>query len=190
MSEVLQFAFKEWAVVAAALVGGRQAVILRKGGIAEERGQFTPDHARFWIYPTYVHQQQTGIRPEAAQLWHPIQATTSLPGEELAIELFAEVEHIAQATSLDQLQALQHLHIWSEQTVTSRFHYRQPGLYVLVVRVWRMPEPHRIALEPAYEGCKTWVELRQPLSVAGAIPVLTPEQVAQVAATVRQAGCR
>ena len=39
-------AFKEWAIVVDALGRGRQSVILRKGGIAEGRGGFRPEHAR------------------------------------------------------------------------------------------------------------------------------------------------
>ena len=40
----LNVAFKEWAVVCQALAAGRQSVILRKGGIAEEGGIFRPEY--------------------------------------------------------------------------------------------------------------------------------------------------
>ena len=66
--DTLSVAFKEWAVICRALAEGRQALILRKGGIAEAGGQFAPEHNRFWLYPTFVHQQQGGIKPEAAEL--------------------------------------------------------------------------------------------------------------------------
>ncbi len=45
-------AFKEWADVCAALLDGRQSLILRKGGIEEGPGGFRPEHAAFWLYPT------------------------------------------------------------------------------------------------------------------------------------------
>ena len=61
-------AFKEWAVICEALGEGRQVLILRKGGIAEARGEFTIEHRRFWLFPTYVHQQSSGIKPEAVPL--------------------------------------------------------------------------------------------------------------------------
>ena len=40
-------AFKEWAVVVDALGQGEQVLILRKGGIREERGEFHVDHREF-----------------------------------------------------------------------------------------------------------------------------------------------
>ena len=63
---MLKYAFKEWADICRALALGRQAIILRKGGIAERGGSFQAEHTRFWLYPTYVHQQRSGIRPEAS----------------------------------------------------------------------------------------------------------------------------
>ena len=71
---MLRIAFKEWAAVCRALAVGRQAIILRKGGIAETGGQFEPEHTRFWLYPTYVHQQQGGLKPDAAELVHAAEA--------------------------------------------------------------------------------------------------------------------
>ena len=62
---MLNIAFKEWAVVCRALAEGRQALILRKGGIAETGGQFSPEHSRFWLYPTFAHEKPEGIKPEA-----------------------------------------------------------------------------------------------------------------------------
>ena len=58
-------AFKEWAVICRALAAGRQAVILRKGGISESGGEFRPEHERFLLLPTHFHEQhRTGIKPE------------------------------------------------------------------------------------------------------------------------------
>ncbi len=55
----LRHAFKEWAVICRALAEGRQAVVLRKGGVAEKTGEFQIEHTRFWLFPTYVHQQRS-----------------------------------------------------------------------------------------------------------------------------------
>src|SRR5260370_32014061 len=65
---MLQHAFKEWAVICTALAQGKQALILRKGGIAEAAGDFVVEHTRFWLFPTYTHQQRDGIQPEALPL--------------------------------------------------------------------------------------------------------------------------
>src|SRR5688572_5262360 len=65
---MLQYAFKEWAVICAALAQGRQSLILRKGGIDEDAGDFRVERPRFWLYPTYTHQQNVGIQDEARPL--------------------------------------------------------------------------------------------------------------------------
>ena len=70
----LGVAFKEWAAVCRALADGTQTVILRKGGIAEAGGEFRPEHARFWLYPTHFHEQQrAGLKPEYLPLIDAVQ---------------------------------------------------------------------------------------------------------------------
>ncbi len=70
--ESCAIAFKEWASVCDALLAGRQTIILRKGGISEGKapGTFVPEHSQFWLYPTWVHQAEQGVResPAAARL--------------------------------------------------------------------------------------------------------------------------
>ncbi len=45
-------AFKEWEGIVAALGQGAQTILLRKGGIAEGRAGFRPEHDKFWLFPT------------------------------------------------------------------------------------------------------------------------------------------
>ena len=39
----------------------------------------------------------------------------------------------------------------------------------------RPPDPEEIAELPAYEGCRSWVELEKPLPTEGSTPVLNDE---------------
>ena len=48
-----------------------------------------------------------------------------------------------------------------------RFHYRKPGLWVLVARVWRREPGLLITVSPEHAGCKTWVKWKRPLSTSG-----------------------
>ena len=166
---MLQHAFKEWAVICEALGQGKQAIILRKGGIAED--EFHLDQDRFWLYPTYVHQQDDGIREEAKPLLEQVKANRP-PAGTLRLQYWAEVDGIYRMR--DELPALllSHLHSWSDETVLKRFNYRVPELHLLVVRVHRLPKPHELAELAAYAGCRSWVELEKPLSTAGSAPVL------------------
>jgi hypothetical protein len=179
----LRHAFKEWAVVCRALALGRQTVILRKGGIAEDRGAFRVEHDRFWLYPTFVHQQADGIVPEAQPLLDGALAQRP-PAGSLRLTHFAEVAGVWQASDLSQIDKLADLHCWSAATVGARFAYRRPGLFVLAVRVWRVPRPIDLPETDAYAGCKSWVELEQEPSTDGAEPVLDAEAFAAVVRTL------
>lgn len=180
---VLQAALKEWAVICRALAEGRQALLLRKGGIAETGDGFTLEHPRFWLYPTYVHQQQTGIQPEALSLLAQCEADRP-PAGTLRLTHFAEAAGVYHAYNLESVLLLAHLHLWSEATVRARFAYRAPGLYVVPVRVYRATSPIDLPEAPAYAGCRSWVELERALPTEGAVPVLDPEAIQDLLRTL------
>ncbi|MBM3996922.1 MAG: DUF1802 family protein, partial [Planctomycetes bacterium] len=163
---MMQHAFKEWAVICEALGRGMQSLILRKGGIDEQTGEFLVDQARFWLYPTYVHQQAEGINDDARPLLDHVEANRPPQGI-VRLQLWAEVTTVYRIREELPALLLSHLHCWSEETVRKRFHYREPGLYLLVVRVHRMPRAHEIAETAAYAGCRSWVELETPLTTEG-----------------------
>jgi hypothetical protein len=171
---MLRHALKEWAVICRALAEGRQAVLLRKGGIAEDAGEFRIEHNRFWLFPTFVHQQRDGVKPEALPLFEQAVAAKP-PAGTLRLEHFAEVAGIYQLHDVVSVLALSPMHLWSDETARARFHYKSPGLYVLAVRVGRLPRPVEVPDLPAYAGCKSWVELDRHLPTDGATPVLDDE---------------
>jgi hypothetical protein len=166
---MLRHAFKEWAVICRSLAEGRQALILRKGGIEED--VFELQHRRFWLFPTYTHQQRTGIKPEAVPLLEQAEAERP-PAGIVRLSHFAEVTGVYHIHELPAVLILNSLHLWSEATVEARFAYRRPGLYVLPVRVYRAAQPTKLPDLPTYAGCRTWVELESSLPTEGAVPVL------------------
>jgi hypothetical protein len=173
-SDKLKVAFKEWAVICRALAEGRQALILRKGGIAEAGDRFRLEHQRFWLFPTYTHQQRSGIKPEAMPLLDQVEVEQP-PADVVRLSHFAEIAGLYHVHDLVAALILAHLHLWSEDTVRQRFTYREPGLFVLPVRVWRATQAFTLPNTPAYAGCRTWVELDQELPTADAVPVLEEE---------------
>jgi hypothetical protein len=176
---MLRHAFKEWAVICQALAEGKQALILRKGGIAEASGDFVLEHTRFWLYPTYTHQQREVIRPEALTLLQQAQDQRP-PGGIVRLTHFAEVTGVYHVHDLVPALLLAHLHIWSEGTVRKRFAYRAPGLYVMPVRVYRAREVFELAETADYQGCRSWVELERELPTEGATPVLQEKEMADL----------
>jgi hypothetical protein len=167
----LQHALKEWAVICRALAEGRQALLIRKGGIAERAGEFEVEHRHFWLYPTYLHQQKAGIVPEAAPLLDQAEADRPPLGI-VRLTHFAEAARIYRIRELDDAWKLADLHCWSRATVQSRFEYRRPGLYVLAVRVYRAPQAFDLPETAEYAGCRSWVELDRALPTDGAIPAM------------------
>jgi hypothetical protein len=172
---MLRIAFKEWAAICRALALGRQAIILRKGGIAESGGTFEPEHNRFWLYPTYVHQQQGGLKPDAIDRIRAAEAERP-PAGVLRLSHIAEVKAIYHVQQLFGVLLLEDFHCWSEETVRQRFAYRAPGLYVLAVRVYAVPDPHELPEQEGYAGCRTWVDLGRDLPTDNAVAVISDNQ--------------
>jgi hypothetical protein len=171
---MLRYAFKEWAVICEALGQGTQSLILRKGGIDEREGEFGVEQTRFWLYPTFSHQQQEGVNDLVRPLLQQVEADRPPVGK-IHLQLWAELTGIYRIREELPALLLSHLHGWSEESVRKRYNYRTPGLYVLVVRVHRTPRAHEIAELPAYAGCRSWVELETPLPTEGSTPVLDDE---------------
>lgn len=164
-------AFKEWAGVVDALGQGEQVLILRKGGIREERGQFHVDHREFWLFPTQYHEAERSIIPSKRPRLRDIAA--SAPKDAVDIEYYAVADSVVQITGPEVLKRLQGRHVWSKQILQERFQFgREPGLHALLTRVYRRPAPERFALRGSYSGCKSWVELERALSTESLTPVL------------------
>ncbi len=179
----LRHAFKEWAVICRALAEGRQAIILRKGGIAERGDLFEPEQRRFWLYPTFLHQNAGALVPEARPLLEEVE-THRPPEGTLRLSHFAEVEGIYQLHDIVGAMKLAGLHLWSEEAVRQRFFYRRPGLFVLAVRVYEVTPAHELTETPAYAGCRSWVELEQDLAIEPARPVLSDADFRKVMHTL------
>lgn len=171
--ETCAVAFKEWAGICEALAAGRQSLILRKGGIAEGPGGFVPEHPVFWLYPTRVHEAEQGLRAG------PPAPPDDSPAGTVTLRALAVVASIGFVDRPELLPALADLHIWTEETVAKRFHYRKPGLWVLGVRVYRRPEPAHLAVAPEHAGCKSWVPLDPPVDASGAVPALDEAESAR-----------
>src|ERR1700746_3820289 len=93
-------AFKEWAIVCESIQRGETSLIFRKGGIAEGKKGFQFKHRRFYLFPTYFHDQveQTRLGPER----------DAAPRKDcVAISVFLEVEFAKLMRDLNPLRALE-----------------------------------------------------------------------------------
>jgi hypothetical protein len=94
----------------------------------------------------------------------------------VAIAGFAVIQFVRLVDREEQLGALIDFHVWTEETVAKRFHYRRPGLWILGVRIYRLPTAAHLAVTPEQLGCKTWVSLERPLPTAELVPALDDEE--------------
>ena len=175
LPEFCAVAFKEWAGICAAVAEGRQALILRKGGIAEGPRGFEPEQRVFWLYPTHVHEAEQGLRDGGPAR---IGAVPPSPNT-VRLQILVAVETIPFVDRPEPLAAIADQHVWTDETIQKRFQYRRPGLWVLGVRAYQRPSPYEVAVTPEHAGCKTWVPLDEPLSTAGVVPVLDDEEFAR-----------
>lgn len=159
--------FKEWALVCEALGEGRQRVIIRKGGIAEERDGFAFKHREFFLFPTFFHEQLDRVREpngveNVAQLCKlRSEQVENLPHTaEIEIRYFARVEEARVMTDWEEVRALEPLHILRESVVRERFEYDEsPGVHVAFVNVFRLDPIWRFPDSKSYGGCRSWVDL-------------------------------
>src|ERR1700704_4548308 len=164
-------AFKEWAVVVDALGRGEQALILRKGGIREQCGEFHADHHEFWLFPTQYHETERSIIPSKRPALQEL--ATQAPQGFVDIEYYVVAGPIVAIADVESIKRLQGRHIWSEPVLQERFQFgREVGLHALLTRVYRRPVPERFTLRESYGGCKSWVELDRALFTADLTPVL------------------
>src|SRR6266700_5609674 len=146
--------FKEWSLVCDALGGVCQSVILRKGGMAEERGGFSFRHREFFLFPTFFHEQIAKMRIGAADI--------PAPGSTIAIRWYARVDRALRINSLAIAEALAPLHILSAEMVRERFGYKGDGLNVAFVRVFEISPIWILQNEKRFSGCRSWIDLPRP----------------------------
>ena len=176
-------ALKEWSAVVHALLGGRQRVLLRKGGIGEKR--FDVMAREFMLFPTVAHSHAERVRPEFADLLAT--AAGDSADDRLVVRAAAKVVAAVQVNRPDNIETIEDLHIWTPESVRrDRLDFRpKHRLAVLVVQAVPLVEPVQVARLPEYAGCKSWVQL--PLVASFGEPVYDEASLRQTADRVRDA---
>jgi hypothetical protein len=168
----LRYALKEWAVTVRALERGETALVVRKGGIREKA--FALPRTRFLLLPGYEHQRPELLKGEYRGLMKDIPDLAD--DGPLRFSSFAEVEGAYEISEAEELAALDPHHMWTPEYARSRFKWRpKKPLTVLVLRTYLLPETVELSYRDEYGGCKSWIELQEPVAVDGARPALSGE---------------
>jgi len=195
-------ALKEWDVVVAALEQGRQAILVRKGGLADPDQRIPLERGRFWLYPTLFHARGVFLKPEFHDLlvpgMHraPRETARLVPRPEghrravspghLALRAVAEIVEAVEAPSLEALHRLTERTVWTDKYLTLRYRWRpQDRPVVLVLRVAALPEPVEVEERVEYGGCRSWLDLVDPPDADAAVPLWTDERVREEARAIR-----
>ena len=184
MTSTTTHVLKEWAVAVDALEQGKTIVLLRKGGIKEEGKHFKVAHDQILLYPTYEHQQPNLLKAEYANQVKPV--TSGWHPETVRIGSWAKISEVLPVSDESAVAALLPHHIWNEQFVSDRLKWkpRQP-IYVLLLRVYQLSSVSVIPYRPEYGGCRSWIDLVEPISLEGMVPALDDAEYTKQAAEIR-----
>ena len=167
-------ALKEWAVVCDSLLSGRQIVLLRKGGILEQRGKgFQIEHEQFFLYPNTEHQSREQLKAE----FHERLGGYGPPAREsgkIVIAGYGRVVDIVKTADAARLRALEPFTVWTQALFDMRINYKpEKPNYVVTVRAYKLPQAVDVPYHSDYGGCHSWVPMKQELSMSHAMPVLS-----------------
>ncbi len=176
---MLHVALKEWAITCDLLLEGSLALLLRKGGIHEDKGpgRFELEHDRFALFPSWAHQ-----KPEMVK--DPLRGRVQVLQEPATITLaaWAHATDVWRVPDRTRLEQLDDLHCWTAAHLDMRFSYKpQNPLYLVAVRTYRLDRAKTVKNHAQYAGCKSWVPLRTGDEVDDAgSPVRTDAQHAAI----------
>ena len=169
----MKVALKEWAVIVKAIKLGCHHLLLRKGGLADKKQEFNLEQDKFFLFPTYEHQEIQFIQSKVHALYN--QALKNYISEdELLIECWAEVKGVFKVSDLKILKQLEPYHIWSEEYLKMRLNYKpEKNLFLLLLRTYQLKNPQRIKNLTRYSGCRSWIQLEDEISLDPSTPILS-----------------
>ncbi len=179
--DTLTTALKEWAVVQRSLAEGHQILLLRKGGLVEERGEFDLRAPWFILYPTYEHETERAgdVQPCFGQ-WLAEEEAQKPARDAIRLTLAAHCTDVVRVDDRAKLLKLSPQHIWSPQFLHGRYDWEPyKPVFALLLRAYLLAEPRTLPVRPEYGGCRSWVTLSEPIPMAGATAILPDEHYAR-----------
>lgn len=175
-------ALKEWAVAIDALRAGEAMVTVRKGGIREDAREFRMEHRQFALFPSYDHQNVQQLQARYAGRLDAVLHRAPASGI-LRIDTWAEVTDVREISDEAQVRALEEFYVFSQAYALERLQWRpRKPLHVLILRVYRLAAPLELPMLSTYGGCKSWIELAEPVGMDHSQPALDDNAFQEVRA--------
>ena len=151
-------ALKEWATVVKALEQGKQTVILRKGGILETASGFNIESKKFFLFPTWEHQETKHVKPEFHDFLNNV--LDNKPNENFnKISSYAEILYEKDIEDNEIIRNLSSFHVWSDSYIQERRNWKpEKPMKAVFLKTVKIPE-FNLPLKPEFSGCKSWIEL-------------------------------
>jgi hypothetical protein len=171
----LTAALKEWAVAIRALREGRQILLLRKGGIREEGGEFEVQTRDVLLFPTYEHQmEQAGMIQPCYGAWLQEEQRRKPTDELVRLDAWARITDVLIVRQFEALYTLKSQHIYDDSLLRFRTENEpHKPLFALFLRAYELPAPVTVPMEMDYYGCKSWISLTQSVVTGSTKPVLS-----------------
>ena len=157
-------ALKEWSIVCRALEEGKQSILLRKGGILEYKEGFEISQKIFLVYPTLEHQSKEYLQRDYLQQFELLEKNDpNFEYKTNTITILAQIEGIQEFNDESKLAKLEKYHIWNEKYVNMRMSYNpKKPMNALLLRIYKLPEPISVKVNPEWAGCKSWINIELP----------------------------
>lgn len=179
-------ALKEWSAAIRALLDGRQAVLLRKGGIGEKR--FILQANDFLLFPTVAHSHADRVRLECRDLLAAADGDST--DAQVVIRAAAKVIAAVEVNRPERLSEIEDLHIWTAASVREdRVDFRPRHLLTaVIVQVSPLIEPIRRDRGVWCGGCTSWVNvpMTPPFDIELGEPARNGAYLAEIARRVER----
>jgi hypothetical protein len=156
-------ALKEWSIICKALEDGNQTILLRKGGILEYKKGFEIRQKSFLLFPTLEHQAEEYLQSKYLQTYDLLlrgNKSEDIQNKTNTLWVLARIEAIQEFYDHEMLPELEKYHIWNEKYVNMRMNYNpKKPMNALLLRVYKLPQPISIDINPEWAGCKSWIDI-------------------------------
>lgn len=156
-------ALKEWSIICKALEDGNQTILLRKGGILEYKKGFEIRQKSFLLFPTLEHQAEEYLQSKYLQTYDLLlrgNKSQDIQNKTNTLLVLARIEAIQEFHDHERLPELEKYHIWNEKYVNMRMNYNpKKPMNALLLRVYKLPQPILIDINPEWAGCKSWIDI-------------------------------
>ena len=156
-------ALKEWSIICKALEDGNQTILLRKGGILEYKKGFEIRQKSFLLFPTLEHQAEEYLQSKYLKTYDLLlrgNKSQDIQNKTNTLLVMARIEAIQEFHDHEMLPELEKYHIWNEKYVNMRMNYNpKKPMNALLLRVYKLPQPISIDVNPEWAGCKSWIDI-------------------------------